>query len=273
MSYILEALKKSQQERELGHVPTLETSVFPAEEAGTRPNLWILVAVILAVLAVVIALYSALRGGPQAPETVQTAVETSRPEPAQVRGESATIEQASRPPAVERQELGEPDAEPEAAAPPAQEPVYAEADDSSVVIEAPAAAPLPQREEFPPPVSPKPPPAPGRPEDNKIPDDLIADIEAFKQEVRAGQSDKTNSKKEEKIAPEDLRLPKDVRKRLPEYIMSAHIYDKEPSKRFVLINGLKTREGEESREDITVVEIRPDGAVLSFEGNRFFQRR
>ena len=73
------------------------------------------------------------------------------------------------------------------------------------------------------------------------------------------------------IFPE--RLPKELRERLPQFIMSAHIYDKEPSKRFVLINGLKTREGEESREEITVVEILPDGAVLSFDGNRFYQRR
>jgi general secretion pathway protein B len=64
-----------------------------------------------------------------------------------------------------------------------------------------------------------------------------------------------------------------VRKRLPEFIMSAHIYDEEPSKRFVLINGLKTREGEESREEITVKQILPDGAVLSFEGHEFFQHR
>ena len=55
--------------------------------------------------------------------------------------------------------------------------------------------------------------------------------------------------------------------------MSAHIYDSEPSRRFVLINGFKIREGEASREEIIVEQILPDGAVLSFEGYRFFQRR
>jgi len=33
------------------------------------------------------------------------------------------------------------------------------------------------------------------------------------------------------------------------------------------------REGEASREEITVEQILPDGAVLSFEVPRFFQRR
>jgi general secretion pathway protein B len=61
--------------------------------------------------------------------------------------------------------------------------------------------------------------------------------------------------------------------RLPKFVMSAHIYDSEPSKRFVLINGLKTREGEESLQAIAVEQILPDGAVLSFDGHRFFQQR
>ncbi len=63
---------------------------------------------------------------------------------------------------------------------------------------------------------------------------MVADIEAFKREGREEQSTETRpEKKLEKIAPQDLRLPKDVRERLPEFVMSAHIYDAEPAKRFV----------------------------------------
>jgi len=68
MSYILEALKKSQHERELGQAPPLATPSFPIEKAGTRLNLWVLLALVLAVSAVVIALYSALRGDPDRPD-------------------------------------------------------------------------------------------------------------------------------------------------------------------------------------------------------------
>lgn len=278
MSYILEALKKSQQERELGHVPTLETSTFPADESIARPNAWILVAVILAVLAVVIALYSALRGGPRAPEAMESLEPTSRPERGPGPADAIALKQEPSSPVAVRRDAPEPVAEEPAAAPATQEPGSAEAEGSVVVMEAPAAAPPPLPSERTPHVAPKRPRAPERRQESKVPDDLIADIEAFKQEVRAAQSNKIDPKekteeREKKIAPEDLRLPKELRERLPEFVMSAHIYDKVPSKRFVLINGLKTREGEESREEITVVEILPNGAVLSFEGNRFYQRR
>ena len=279
MSYILEALKKSQQERELGHVPTLESPAFAAEEHSARPNPWILVAVVLAALAVVIALYSALRGGPRAPEALEATVQTSQAEPEQARRDLMSPEQAPSAPVAARSEAVAPVAEQSTALPsPVQEPAYVAEDEADLVRESPAAAPPPRRRERTPPVDPTPPPAPVRQQESKVPEDLIADIEAFKQEVRTAQSGKSNSKKheegkEKKIAPQELRLPKELRERLPKFIMSAHIYDKEPSKRFVLINGLKTREGEESREEITVVEILPDGAVLSFEGNRFFQRR
>lgn len=275
MSYILEALKKSQQERELGHVPTLDTPSFLPEENGLRPSLWVLSAVILAALAVVIALYSALRGSPPAPETPDRVAEEIR-STAPAPGEVADPQPTGSPTAAGGSDAAGGDLGSTPA--PVPETVDKPIVDQTLVMEAPAAIPPPP----PPPLVPEPPTAPAPPPPpvpahsgrTPVPQDLIADIEAFKREVREEQSTKARPEKEEdKIAPRDLRLPKDVRKRLPEFVMSAHIYDKEPAKRFVLINGLKTREGEESREEITVEEILSDGAVLRFDGNRFFQRR
>ncbi len=58
MSYILEALKKSQQERELGQIPTLATE-SPAElEPPSKTNPVVLSALILALLAIIVALYA-----------------------------------------------------------------------------------------------------------------------------------------------------------------------------------------------------------------------
>jgi general secretion pathway protein B len=273
MSYILEALRKSQQERELGHVPTLETPFFPEQAEGGRPNLWILVAVVLAALAVAIALYSAFRGTATVPEAVE-AVADRTPSPAPVGEDPAVPMRAPTPPVAARAASTDPGLRGRATAPVAQQPMEPGVAGSSVVMEAPAAPAPPKSPEPSAPVAPEPPAARPRHQQGQIPDDLLADIEAFKQEVRAEQAEKTRPVKDkEKTAPEDLRLPRDVRRRLPEFVMSAHIYDDEPAKRFVLINGLKTREGDESREEITVEQILPDGAVLSFEGNRFFQRR
>jgi general secretion pathway protein B len=272
MSYILEALKKSQQERELGHVPTLETPPFAVEEGDSRPSPWVLSAVILAALAVAIALYSALRGGPSAPEPAEMLVEESQsPPPAQE--DQRAPEEPPEPAVAVASEPASPDLPQELDTRPVEEEEDWAEPDPFLVADEPVSPPPPPPVQ-PPRAAPKPRPAPARADRAPVPDDLIADIEAFKREVREEQAAKTRPAKAEKVlAPQELRLPKDVRERMPEFVMSAHIYDKEPAKRFVLINGLKTREGEESREEITVEEILPDGAVLRFEGNRFFQRR
>ncbi|WP_295441317.1 general secretion pathway protein GspB [uncultured Thiodictyon sp.] len=62
MSYILEALQRSQAERELGRVPTLEGAALLAEARAAPPRApWALVAVALAATAVLLALYAVLR--------------------------------------------------------------------------------------------------------------------------------------------------------------------------------------------------------------------
>jgi len=67
MSYILDALKKSEQERDLGRIPTL-TDAPPAGAVGSpRKNLPVIGALLLALLAVLLALYSVFDG--QFPES------------------------------------------------------------------------------------------------------------------------------------------------------------------------------------------------------------
>ena len=80
MSYILEALKKSQNERELGQVPTLVAAPATESHRVPRGKPWGLLAVGLAALAVAIALYAALNRvevQPAAPQTEPVA--TSAP--------------------------------------------------------------------------------------------------------------------------------------------------------------------------------------------------
>jgi general secretion pathway protein B len=117
--------------------------------------------------------------------------------------------------------------------------------------------------------------------EEKVPADLRRDIEAFKDEVRQKRGgskpkDRPGSAKKTSapaVPPQELRLPPEVRARVPAFMMTVHVYDEQPPKRFVLINGLKVRQSERSREGIRVEEILPDGAVLSYDGHRFFQER
>jgi general secretion pathway protein B len=56
---------------------------------------------------------------------------------------------------------------------------------------------------------------------------------------------------------------------LPDLRMDLHVYDNDPAKRFVFLNMRKLREGESLPEGVRVDEITPSGARLSYQGNQF----
>jgi general secretion pathway protein B len=56
---------------------------------------------------------------------------------------------------------------------------------------------------------------------------------------------------------------------LPDLRMDLHVYDTDPSKRFVFINMRKLREGESLPEGVRIDEITPSGAKLSYQGSQF----
>jgi len=123
------------------------------------------------------------------------------------------------------------------------------------------------------------------PEHVPVPADLIADIEAFKKQVgSAPAAARADARpvlppppRAVPTADTDTALPPPpslaLRGKLPEFRMSVHIYDAEPSRRFVYINGRKLRENDKSREGLRLERIVADGAVLSYQGESFFQPR
>lgn len=288
MSYILEALRKSQKDREIGQVPTLATQpLFTSQESGG--NFRGLAAVALAGLAVAIALYAALRGVPEAIPPASTSVpaltQTTGPAP-----------------------IGAPAAAPTPGATPALAGIHpSPAAAGTAPMAAPGMAPVPSA---PPAVSarlapPTPPPAPSSvPSDEEltkvpfdesddapkatndrssvapgpkdgIPDDLRQDIQSFKEQLKGGESGKggKKAKNEKLVPPQERHLPREVEERLPSFLLTVHIYDVEPAKRFVVIDGRKMRQGDSTRSGILVEEILPDGVALSFEGHKFFRPR
>ncbi len=68
-------------------------------------------------------------------------------------------------------------------------------------------------------------------------------------------------------------LPFSVRKALPELRLSMHVYTSDPAQRFVILNDSRIGEGDKTTDDVFVREIRPDGVVLEFQGQRFFYPR
>ncbi|MBL8300419.1 MAG: general secretion pathway protein GspB [Rhodanobacteraceae bacterium] len=73
--------------------------------------------------------------------------------------------------------------------------------------------------------------------------------------------------------PAYWQLPYNVRKELPELKMSMHVYSATPTQRFVVLNGNRQVEGDEIGGEVHVAEIRTDGVVLSYHGQRFLVPR
>lgn len=67
-------------------------------------------------------------------------------------------------------------------------------------------------------------------------------------------------------------LPFSVRKDLPAIKLSMHVYAPEPAQRFIILNDSRMSEGD-AQDDLALREIRPDGAVFEFRGQRFFYPR
>lgn len=60
---------------------------------------------------------------------------------------------------------------------------------------------------------------------------------------------------------------------LPELHLDLHVYSTRPQERFIFVNSHKYREGDTLQEGPVVEQITPNGAVLSFRGNRFMLGR
>ena len=64
-------------------------------------------------------------------------------------------------------------------------------------------------------------------------------------------------------------LPLTVRQSLPALNLLVHVYSNVPEDRFVLINGTRFREGDELSPGVRLAEIRPEGALIDFRDYRF----
>jgi general secretion pathway protein B len=83
--------------------------------------------------------------------------------------------------------------------------------------------------------------------------------------VLTAQADKS----EEEALPTAAELDLANRTPLPELHLDVHVYAARPADRFVYINNQKYREGSAVAEGLTLERIRRDGVVLNYNGLRF----
>lgn len=87
--------------------------------------------------------------------------------------------------------------------------------------------------------------------------------------ARAPQPSASVAKAADKRVYNLKELPESVRQALPEISMSVLYYDTDPAQRMVSINNRTVREGQEFAPGISLDEIIPDSAILKFQGYRF----
>lgn len=64
------------------------------------------------------------------------------------------------------------------------------------------------------------------------------------------------------------QMPPSFRNELPKLVVDVHVYDENPLRRFVLVNGKKYRESDTLLDGPRVVEITPDGVIIEHRGSQ-----
>ena len=244
MSYLLDALRKSEAQRQLGELPTLTTAASYA--APARRGSWKGLLFVIALMAVGLVAFVGWR-------------EFTLPPP--LAGEGRGGDEPELVAASDARDAREPLWE---GAPPPTERVPA-----SVGARGPSHRETPDEDRRRP-AEPEPPAARPRTPD-RAPEQAEKEVAAVGQDVTEPQATEpvegfTPARRE---FVRQWELPASVRSELPELKIMAHIYSDNPENRFVLMNGRRYVEGDSLGDGATLAEIRREGAVVDFREYRF----
>lgn len=239
MSFILEALKKSEKKHEDTAVPNLQTVHGASRPVSKKRPMWpyLLVACLLLNAGILLWFLAPRTEKPVSPEIVQS-VDAPKESP------NGVVSPAVEPLAVA----------------PVVEPTPA----SLVsVAEAPAPVTLPAREPVP-----AAPPAPSVVE-IRLPADSIANGSFSTIEAETVVTPAEDRWGDERPVYAFADLPYEVQSRLPEIHVSVYAYSNDVESRLVRVNNRILREGSYLDVGLLLDEITPTGMVFTFEGYRF----
>lgn len=266
MSYILDALRKAERDRNLGRTPTLES--LPADVQPPSRGRGLLGAVVGAGLAILLAatgFWWTRTAQPTAP-AMTAATNAVVPAPAAVRSPVAVPDE----PSLESVTVNTPDGPVAAQIPPAPAIAPVTATQSAPVAPAvlPATTPVPSAV----PAAESALPA-TEPSSAELPAGEPPVEAAVVEEPPATASPATDDIVLKRRARLDIPsyegLPDGVRSGMPPLTMNAHVFSTTPGKGFVMVNGKKYREGDGLAEGPEVVEILAEGAVLRYRNTDF----
>lgn len=249
MSLILEALKKSENQRRLGEMPNLATPVIATRKRRS------LLPVLAAAIAVALAAgWWLQRGGTPALAPAERPVATVPASQPAAERRTALTDTAKAPP------TRTPRAAADAAKPAA--PADAVAD-----VQTPAAQPTPPTAAAA--TKPLPAPAPavaaGPAATNPVVNPSPAPAAPVVTPAPALPA--------QPALPKLWELPYATRRELPAMQLTMQVYSDDPGKRFVILNDVRQTEGAELGKGLYLREIRQDGLIMEVDGTRFFYPR
>jgi general secretion pathway protein B len=259
MSFILDALRKSEHERQRQTGPALVET--PVATPKPKSNVWATAAIALLVVNLVAIGLLLLYKSRDEP-VVSTAADAVQP--TRVDAGSATAAPAAQ--AAVTQTLPQPVAPPpmlrpaeEApAAPGTRNPLEGEISSGAPSMDYEAAARAAEPPPGPPAVVPT---QRGSVVYESLPGSETADAPGYGSQPQRSTS---NLPTADEFA---------ARAGLPEMRLELHVYSANPQQRFVFINGRKYLQGDSTQEGATVDEVTPDGVILNARGNRFLLPR
>ena len=247
MSYILDALRRADSERERGTIPGIHAQPVPLlpdeEPAQPRFSPWVWGAAALGVISV---LGAALVWALTRPDAQPADLPANAPTPA--RGAAPAPQAATLPPAVPTLRLPSPMPSPS-------------------VVTAPAAAPAPPAA---PALSAK--AAAQRASAAAAAANSSRRMAASASAVPASRAAASGAAAEPESAPRiyaQHELPEEIRRSLPALVVNGSVYSKNPADRFLIINGQIVHEKDTVAPDVVLELIRQRSAVLNTRGYRF----
>jgi general secretion pathway protein B len=299
MSLILEALKKSETRRRLGEAPDIGT---PFTVKPRRRNPWPLIVIAIAVAAGVGWWYA--RTVPR-PNDANTVVSLPSPPAPPAVGKSAADARQTQTPAAKAgaaaresaavQSRPKPDGS--VAGPAAKPPPRADAGAAGVAapggVDAQALRPVTQHFSLPatPPAAPataNPNPAnvPAAPAQAPISRAIPASVPVAPAPGRPSAEAAVAPPAQPPAAataqpptsaapavPQYYELAYALRKDIPPFNLSMHVFAPDAAARFIVVDGERKVEGDTVKEGLVLREVRTDGIILEFRGQRFFYPR
>lgn len=291
MSYILDALRKSDRERRQGELPPLESSVTSGDPGGGRTHwaLW-LILLLVGINVATVSFLLWMRDDPSAPtEGVrssenllvrQSPAPTRAPEPAGPAPETTLQDQ--KPPIERPVPTTRPPDVPIGVV--KREPLEVPPQDLSISdmlaqqnqLRKKSASTTPVRAD---PVAPKiaapadPPPTEGAPRAKKkarLRKEAASDAPTT---ANASRGEAPPEPETRDSTPYFDELPRDFRRRVPSVTINVYVSSSNPEERFVIANMSKFRPGQEIAEGLTLEDIEQGHMVLRFEGKRFRMKR